>query len=548
MEHYRPNSWQNVAYRHMSRRLLAPNTGILGRRSTPQESRDANNGVRHWAKRFLGGKVHKKTSRSVGSVGSGSTRVNSVAPKSGSFNRLSRKRLVSETKSMVKAHEGYRKIGTGGILRSTLKVKGKAGKVKREKSVHVSKKFRAGVKQVLASQSGKGRYYRVTTGVIGNMIGYAASRGVSAVLADSSQTILGTPTSNGVLYGTNWMAAGCKTLWNMLYSEPIAIGAGAPVGTDTELNFFTPYKVLHAASVLYNKKAEGVDCSVTAGNLSTVVVSSTGAQVTTTNALKVNIKRSWVKFNLKNVSNRVINLDMWTLTPKVKFQTLPILTDAANTAALVNSVANDTEVIYNFAPNPVSQGAVAGNFIIEGNIDSFKVMERQGFQWKSERKEFVLQPEETIMVYVPGPTGTMDFGKIMLNGTQTTAFNSYYKGFSKSVVFGVRGDQVLLDTTTTAAATRMYGERRIYSDGATPLVLSGTVAVEFVEHYDIEIPEVAGFIESTVVAGGTQPLNLRKNKMVISNFTAIQGPQTNSTIVVPRGTNEENPVFGGVDI
>lgn len=532
----------------MSRHLLAPNTGILGRRPTPQESRDANNafvhGVKHWSKRLWpGGQVHKKSSRSVGSasVGSGSTL-------GGSFNRLGRKRGVSETKRMVKGHEGYRKIGTGGILRSTLKVKGKAGKVKREKSVHVSKKFRAGVKQVLASQSGKGRYYRITTGVIGNMIQYNSSRGVAGIASDTTQTILGNVSSAGVLYPSNWMASGCKTLWNMLYSEPITVGAGIAVGTDTELNFFTPYKVLHAASVLYNKKTEGTDCSITSGNLSTVVNATTGATVTSSNALKVNIKRSWVKFNLKNVSTRVINLDMWTLTPKVKFQTVPILVDAINTANLVNSSTYDTEVIYNFAPNPVTQGAFAGTFLAEGNIDAFKLMESKGFQWKSERKEFVLQPQETIMVYVAGPTGTMDFGKIMLNGTQTTAFNSYYKGFSKSVVFGVRGDQVLLDPTTTAAGVRMYGERRVYSDGATPAVISGAVAVEFVEHYDIEIPEVAGFIASGISAGGTQALNLRKNRTVISNFTANQGPNTNSTIIVPRGTNEENPVYGGVDI
>nr|WAE43115.1 MAG: capsid protein [Cressdnaviricota sp.] len=432
-------------------------------------------------------------------------------------------------------HEGYKKVGTGGILRTTEKQKGTKPKVKHLKKVKVSKTLRAKVNKVLEGDSARGMYTRVSSGFVGTALNNTA--------LTINQPVLGNATAGGFtniqsIQPSSTHAAGSKTFWNGLVSYgpgTSTVVVSTNVGQcNTEMNYFTPYKVLNAASVLFNKKADPSDPgAVIAGNMTTVFNPTSGALSTAPGSLKVHIKKSYVKFVFKNLSNRVVNMDLWELSQKEKFEQVGPLQSLLQVAQTVVDAANqNAEVQILLSGANVTTGPQA---VLEANYDPFSYYATCGLQWKGDRTEFVMQPDETIIHYVQGPSGVMDFAKILREGVQV--YQCGLKGFTKSIVIGIRGDQVLRQTG--AAGTASFGERVAFYN-ATDGNLCNAVAVEVTEMFALEVPEVAGFVQSGGAAGTVQPINLRKNRKCVSNWIPTNGGNA-VTPTLALMANEENP-------
>jgi len=415
-----------------------------------------------------------------------------------------------------------RAIGVGGVLkRSTMKIKGKKGKLKHKKTVKVSKYLKAAIKQVNEGSSAAGMYTRIHTGMVGSLEGaalpFSITAGAGSGLVSGQLIAIGPP---------NIQNAGAKSLFNnsLLYS----VGAASVYQNGSDFNYFTPAKILHAASVMFNQKAENIDPTNTTGNLSTVFNPATGGpDVTSVQQLKINVKKSWVKFSIKNTSDRIVLMDIWECTPKLKFQVLNPLASMGPTVATVLDTATKNGEVKFFNNGSTTTQAVS---YLDGNWDPFTDLQKRGFNFKNMHREMILQPDETCVHWIKGPSGVLDFAKLEDDGV--TQINSLLKNWSVSCVVGIRGDQIKRTTGNS------LGERLAFSDNITSGEMGMPVAIETIETFIMQVPEIAGFVTAAGAAGTTQMLNLRKNKRVISNWVNTNGTVTTQMDV----SNEETPM------
>nr|WAE43117.1 MAG: capsid protein [Cressdnaviricota sp.] len=402
--------------------------------------------------------------------------------------------------------------GTGGILRTTQRLKGRNAKKHKEKHVKVSKYLKEAIHQVHQGEVGRGFYKRIFNGGVGVLMGGAAPPALTIADGNSPFNLQQT-----VILPSFQQPAGTRTLFNSLVDFKPALASAVNQGSD--MNFFTIGKVLHAASVLFNGKADNPGPYITTGNLTTQFNNSNGALLpATAGTLKVDVKSSWVKFTIKNLSDRVMLLDMWELGPKIKFEARNALDALASVAANSTDGATlDSEIQY----NTILGNRTTGLFQ-DGTVDPFKLYNRVGLNWSGLHREFTLQPDETCIHFIKGPSGVLDYAKMVSTTGSATGTNipqvGMLKNWSTSVVIGVRADQAF-----ETSAANLPG-RFTYFVPATPGILTNVVAVEFEEVYNLEVPEIAGFVFPAAPAGGTQQaLNFRKNKTVITNFISQEG-------------------------
>jgi len=411
------------------------------------------------------------------------------------------------------------------VNKSSMKVKGKL-KIKRQKRMKLSKKFVSGVKQVLQGQSAYGTYTTIKHGYVGSLFG--SSRG--QIAGDDMGH-----TQSQVLYNDVDAIAG-RTLFNQLvYYKKNAATSGIVPGTG--LNFFTPAKILDAASVLFNHKNPTSNPYLTTGNLSTIALVDSGAPSVSGNVgnLKITVVKSYVEFTIKNVSSRVVCMDIWECQPTLKFVDNNPLANAQSVAlSTVQTSTNnlDTNLAYYAA------SAMDGQQLLHDiKFDPLAIVKPStDFKWKWKKRSMVLAPEESCVHSINGPSGTFDYSKLLVTNFASptpgtyASYGSHYKGWSVGCVISVCGDQVLtLDSTASA------GGRDMYQVSDTPLILGMPVNIEMKEVYTIKVPEVAGFIDNAGAAGSLQQLNLRKRKDVIFNMSELG-------MNVYQVGNEENPL------
>jgi len=405
------------------------------------------------------------------------------------------------------------------VTRSSMAVSGKT-KVKKTRRVKVPSRLAKQIKQVMSGTTARGQYVTIKSGFIGNVI----TTGVSPFFTagdDMGKTQMAIAFNrSGGLHG--------RTLFNQLFQYvPAASTAIVPA---TGLNYFTPAKILDAASVLFNNKSPGANPYATTGNLSVLSNNATGAPAVVPGQLKVNLLSSWVKFTLKNVSDRVVTVEAWECTPTLKFQNINPLATMVGQIESLSEVTTDTNFQYIFGGNNSNQ------CFFDTAVDPFHIGKKHmGLKLAWKKRVMVLAPDETCVHSIKGPSGLMDFTKILnvqsnvagTNPTASTDLNILLKNWSVGVVFGVSGDYVLPTATATSAGKWVFST----TDGA----LSAPIAVEVQEGYRVAVPEIAGFITQNGIAGTSQQLNARKPKTIVWN-------QINTGAVAYRVSNEVNPI------
>lgn len=404
------------------------------------------------------------------------------------------------------------------VNRSAMKVTGKV-KQKKTKRVKINPKLRKAVKQIVASEAGFGTYSTVKCGFVGTITAAAAGK----LDGDDLNT-----TEPQVYYNASGNAPG-RTLFNQLCFW--VSGATTNVVPGTGLNFFTPGKIIDAASVLFNNKTPAQNPYNVTGNLSTY--NPTGANP---GKLKIDVINSYVRFTIKNVSARTINMDIWECTPVIMFQGSNALADCVAVHAAYSATGTASNN-WKYSANADTFTPSAALAIYDPHVDPLGVAKNvMGWKFTWKKRSMVLAPAETCTHSIQGPKGVLDMTKVnrtYLTGDEPLTFLSQsilMKGFGVSCIISITGDQATPFTTTTA------GGRHTYATGVLT-VLGAPVAVEIEEAYKIRVPEVAGFITANGAAGTSQQLNLRKRQDIFYNQTAKGNP---SYII----NNEENPAAG----
>ncbi|ALE29782.1 coat protein [Lake Sarah-associated circular virus-41] len=417
------------------------------------------------------------------------------------------------------------------VQRSAMTSKGK-NKLKTYKPYKLSDKFVKSVKQVLQTTCSTGTYVTVRQGLVGTLMNTAASG--SMIGNDLGQTGI-----NQIWYPGSSNPAGSRTLFNALATLSDAAATDSTVVAQTGLNFFTPAKIIDAASVLFNNKGLG-DPYSSAGNLATEFTTADGSiptSNTAAGALKINVLKSYVDFEMKNLSNRVAYVDIWECSPTLKFQNINPLQVLQQTAAVWDSTStinrNITYATANANPNEI---------FLDSTVDGMGVLKKYAglpMSWK--KRSMVLAPDETCLHTVQGPKGILDWSKLVstqpsvapATGQVNINLNCLLKGFSVGCVISVRTDQVF------QSGIPMYGAKKTYNDGAN-LRMAVPVAIEMKESYKVAVPEVAGFVSRAVVGGSAQPLNLRKPRFVLWNQVNANGTTNVNKLYL---SNELNPVY-----
>jgi len=456
---------------------------------------------------------------------------------------------VTNYNALPKKKMGSRKsVTNAAVNRSTMSKSGKT-KVKKMKTVKVSPYLKKAIKQTLVGQQAKGFYQRTIGGLIGSVVNTTAFDGTGP-----TTKVMGVAGQLGAYYaGRNaGNSAGQKTWWNVLGAAGNGTARTAfAFQTDRDLNFFTPGKIWHAASVLFNNKPENQDPYTGKDlNLKTMFNQTTGdvsnALAVSAQGLKINVLHSKVDFQFKNLSARTIELDVYECMPKLKFAPEGPLTDLLTSITSVQDSSTGAALdrtIGWYVDNAAKDGS-ASNFLLEGTADAVAIVSKLGWQWTYVKRTMILQPQEICKHSMNGPSGMLDFAKL-LNPLSDDIHYTALKNWSKCVVISVRLDPVGTYHTTAASTVTDYGLRYtvIPSAGDTGACMSGQVSVEAEESYRIAVPEIAGF-QTVAIAGGAatpstaQTLNYRKTKMQFTNLLQPNvGMVAGQTLMTAREEN-----------
>lgn len=424
------------------------------------------------------------------------------------------------------------------VDKSSMKIKGKR-KLKKLKNVKVSKALTKKIKKVISGTEATGSYTTVKGGFIGAVLNTP-----SVVNADPNRRALGNTVQTGGLAASALVGpsvnepAGSRTLWSAL-SEWVPTGNWQDTNliAGTDFNYFTIEKILDAASVVFNRKPISQTPWNLANNLTTLFNPSTGLPIANQiGSLKIKIVNSWVQFTMRNMSGRIVHLDIFECTPRIKFTATPPLQALANTLESGAQNVQDVDLVqdanfryYNrLAPVSGVEGYKFG-LLTEGTIDPSQIAKQFGWNFNVVKRQMVLQPYETCVHSIKGPTGELDWSKLSLNDVDEVAF---LKGFSVGCFMAVRGDQAL--PTTVQPGSKYASAAAVpATDNTYAAKMSMPIAIEIKENYSIKVPEVAGFVSAA--AGSRQQLNMRKRKIVYANYLDNNGVQPFTV------ANEVNP-------
>lgn len=414
--------------------------------------------------------------------------------------------------------------------KSAMSTSGKA-KVKRAKSVKVSTYLKKAVKQVMQGASATGIYKRCFSGNIGNAFNVV----VGAVDGTLDMSVYGTSVPVVLLPSVSkspnqktWFGALCQT---QFADNSVAI-------TNTDLNFFTPGKIWHMASVLFNNKTDNPNpYATTTDNLAATFIQDTGAPAPTSQNLKITVKSSSAVLTMRNMSARVQFVDVYECVSTTKFQATAPLNACVELAKSLQdgTDAGEQNSIVNYNLGATKFDAQRNSFLSEGSVDAVSILKSNGLKWKYKKHSMMLAPGEMCTHTVVGPSGVLDFQKLWDPISNTYNTNCCVKDWSKHLMISVRPDFIMRATETNR------GQRFVLQDTAKPSLMSGIIAVEVVENLSIVVPEVAGFVGRTAAAatGVGQPLNMRRNRMVINTITPAVGFLAASSFVY---STEQNPV------
>jgi len=409
------------------------------------------------------------------------------------------------------------------VNKSSMVVRGK-NKLKRRKVLKLSSYFKQGVKQVMSGTTARGTYTTLKQGFVGSITNNGSNFFLdTSDIGGTHNVIAGPGTSN---------PTGSRTLFNALVAHNP--GDEPDVIARTGFNYFTPAKIWDAASILFNNKAPGDPYSTT-GNLTETVGATNGQVVTSLPTLKIEVINSSVVWRMKNLSNRVITLDIWECSSTLKFANVPPLQGLLGLAALVTTTSNNNPIKY------LINGTENQAWYLEQGMDPLATAKQYGgFPWTWKKRTMIMQPSETCIHTIKGPSGILDFRKLIAvssTATNTVSVNNLLKGFSVGCIVSVHGDQVLKPDVNNGVG----GRDAFTGADADDVLLGMPVSIEIEEKYRIAVPEIAGYLSPTPLASGVQQLNLRKHRYIFNNTIGTQAP-TEAATTGYQVANEENPI------
>jgi len=397
----------------------------------------------------------------------------------------------------------------------------------KQKKVKVSTVLRDKIKKVIEEKKAPGTYVKTTHGTVGctesNSTNASSYTGTVNGVANQIRVI---PMFNNITdLGGNQV-----TWWQSLNAHT----QGDTMVDGYDLVFFTPYKILDAASILWNGKVMAQDATLTTGNFSTYVDNSTLNPKTTPLRNNIYIRNAYVTFEIKNNSQRPMTLFIRNCVPKVKFQ------DSGPLQAFQAGVYRDLAIPSGDTNGPLVPYSATSDqnlsrYFNDPNLP-WSLIDNYKRNWKHETMTVLINPGETHKHSIQGPKNmTVNYNDLYKDGNYNIA--TFYKKTSAAVVIGVLPD---LEYATVLSGSRVNMSGRWVKTTSTSLDKSiiHPISIEVKEHFDLSMPEITGFIYPTAQTPGiVQPLNLRQRKYA-SFYSGYNADEPN---MVVQGANEENP-------
>lgn len=394
--------------------------------------------------------------------------------------------------------------------RATMKRKNtKNEKVKSTKKVKVSKGLREKVQKVIAGENAYGAYHVR----FGGMIGYidpgifAGFNRTASYLRDSNYCTSiwgGTsfPAGSKVWFGAHHRNAGTGTLANM------------STNVDRVFCYFSPMKILDAASVLWNRKTPTADITAVADNFSLVTGITTGtpqlgsSQFPQTGPLEIRIINSYVTWRMKNTSQRSLLVKIYHCVPKLKYCDVGPLSILTSPNESVDTSTNLKEL----AGVPVnSGGSIASTLCTHPQFEP-NMNPSFASAYKYSQKIINLKPGEECIHSIQGPKNyTLDYNK--LHSENETKVGSFFKHTTIIPIVSVEVDSVF-GTDGIGQLTGQYG---IKTANVNPSIVT-PISIEVDEVFKLSCPQNTGFISRAAIAGSVQQLNLKTKRVVFANF------------------------------
>jgi len=441
--------------------------------------------------------------------------------------------LFPQQKNMPKA--GFAPFNSG---KSSATSKGRVKVAASNKRVKVSKKLREKVKAVLKGQLPQGVYRFNHQGFIGIE---TTDTVVSAEKKYTCLTEIGTTVdvaraSPPLLNSKMWFAGYCTTQNN-------ANGNDKSFAAQGLFNYFTPTKFLNAASILFNGKAMPDSTTVLNTDNMLLNVDDQGAIIQAPRKYKLHINDSRVTLAFKNCAARVMIVDFYVCTMKMRTGTVdglkgltePIVEDSFQSGSFTSlppfkaRTSNDKEEVINYT--------LTSHSFDPAMLPTFRA------RYKYEKLTLTIQPGETMTKTIQGPKNyDLDYSKIIGIGNNAPDSDFNYKPTTVVCFASVRPDQQFCSAGINASDTLSGSVQAV--KGILNLI-SCPISITQEQYYDMSMPESTGFqYQATTTPGQHQTLNSRfSQKRIYINDRRIAVDQAKMSY---PSVNEENPAVNNV--
>jgi len=411
--------------------------------------------------------------------------------------------------------------------RATMKRKyGKNEKVRSTKKVKVSKGLREKVKKVIAGENAYGAYHVR----YGGMIGYIDPGAFAGNFKQNPY--FRDPSFTTSLWGGTAFPAGSK-VWFSAHHQNSGTGATANLttGGDRVFAYFTPMKILDAASVLWNQKAPSKDVTLVADNFSLATGISTGtpqvgsSQFPVTGPMEIRVINSFVTWRMKNTSQRSLLVKIYHCVPKLKYCDVGPLTILSGPSESLDTAT----VLKELVATPLNPGGTLASTLSTHPMFEPNMNPSFASAYKYSLKIINLKPGEECVHSIQGPKNyTLDYNK--LHSENETKVGSFFKHTTILPIVSVEVDSVF-GSNSASQFTGQYATKTANVNAS----IVNPISIEVDETYKLSCPQNAGFIKSGTSFGTTQQLNLKTKRVVFANFnTAPAAADTYSFY------NEEN--------
>lgn len=413
--------------------------------------------------------------------------------------------------------------------RASVQKKGRV-KLRAVKKIKVSKNLRQKVEKVIAGENAYGEYYRRYGGMIG-MIDFRAT-------VANSMPVFPMARDGSYVYqmdnGPN-ARAGDKVWFAGLFTNTGA-NLDKTAITGGQFCYFTPLKLLDAASVLWNGKTASIDWTTVTNNFSLSISSTTAApqvgssQFANAGGLELVVVNSYVTWRIKNVNQRSMKIKIYCCVPKMKYGDQGPLT--ALTTGPLQDVSGSTR-------STLGAGNIAAGSNVERTIachPNFEPKQNTQFNnmYKYEVTEILIKPGEEIQHHIQGPKNyKLDYAKLVNSGTSEVS--SFYKECSRLCMVSCEVDTVFFSDTNFQSTGPIV--TRAAATASNTLI--NPISIEIDEVYKLSCPGAAGFMTQAGAAGSFQALNMKVPRKVWVNFNGVlSSAQTYTSF------NEENVAAG----